>query len=142
MTLQKTPLLTFLLLLHHVVIGADRVENIDSQLLRCCVLRSCYLATGLLAESSPNNCFLCWLHSSFLKQIRHITLHILGVSPLLVIKVTVTYVNILFMFCSQYLRLCSGKVWKNCITLPFVISDLSETPSYKIITTSAQCLSI
>jgi hypothetical protein len=76
LTLQKTPLLTFLLLLHHVVIGADRVENTDSQLLRCFVLRSCYPATGLLAEPFRSNCCLCCLHSSCLEQICRIALHI------------------------------------------------------------------
>jgi hypothetical protein len=44
-----------LLLLHQVAIGTDCVENTTSQLLCCCILRSCCLATDMIAELFPNN---------------------------------------------------------------------------------------
>jgi hypothetical protein len=49
----------------------DRVENTASQLLHCCLLRICCLATGVFAEPFPSNGCLCWLHSSCLEQICH-----------------------------------------------------------------------
>jgi hypothetical protein len=45
----------------------DRAENTTSQLLQCCVLRICCLATGVFAEPFPSNGCLYWLHSSCLE---------------------------------------------------------------------------
>jgi hypothetical protein len=47
----------------------DRVENTASQLLHCCILRICCLATGVLAEPFPSNGCLCGLYSSCLEQV-------------------------------------------------------------------------
>jgi hypothetical protein len=44
--------------------STDRVDNTTSQLLHCCVLRNCRLATCVSAEPFPSNGGLCWLHSS------------------------------------------------------------------------------
>jgi hypothetical protein len=71
---QKTYLPTVLLLLHHIAIGMDHAENTTSQLLHCCLLQSCSLATGMFTEPFPSNGCLCCLHSSCLEEICHNTL--------------------------------------------------------------------
>jgi hypothetical protein len=49
----------------------DRVKITASQLLHSCMLRICYLATGVFVDSYHNNGCLRWLHSSCLEQICH-----------------------------------------------------------------------
>jgi hypothetical protein len=52
-------------------LGMDRRENTAFQLLHCCMLQNCCLATGMFAEPFPSNNCLYWLHSSCLEQICH-----------------------------------------------------------------------
>jgi hypothetical protein len=49
----------------------DRVQNISSQLIYCCMLRICCLAKGVFAEPFPSKGCPCWLLSSCLEQICH-----------------------------------------------------------------------
>jgi hypothetical protein len=48
-----------------------RIENTDSQLLHCCVLRIWCLAKGVFAESFPNNGCIRWFYCSCLEEICH-----------------------------------------------------------------------
>jgi hypothetical protein len=47
----------------------NSVENTASQLLHCCMLRICCLATGMFVEPFPSNGCLCRFHSSCIDQI-------------------------------------------------------------------------
>jgi hypothetical protein len=93
-TAQKRSLPTVLLLLQHIAIGTDRVENIVSHFLHCCVLRSCSLATGVFAELFPSSGCLCWLHRSCLDHTCHI---IIGSRKLKTYKGGITYSGITFI---------------------------------------------
>jgi hypothetical protein len=62
---------TVFLLSHYVVISMDCIQNTDSQLLHCCMLWSCCLATSMFAELFCRNDCLCWHNSSCLEQICH-----------------------------------------------------------------------
>jgi hypothetical protein len=50
----------------------DRVENSDFQLLHCCMLEVCCIATTrVFVKPFPSNSCLCWLYSSCFEQICH-----------------------------------------------------------------------
>jgi hypothetical protein len=70
-TAKRTPLTTARLLLPHIAINTDCVENTASQLLHCCMFFSCCLATDKFAELFPSNICLCWLHNSGFRQTYH-----------------------------------------------------------------------